>query len=150
MVSAQKMKSKKDSEYGQSLVIFAGSFFAIMVLMMLMVDFGGAALCYHRAQIAADSAAFAAAQKLDLDTLYTSNQVELDPGLAGGYAGQYASLNGNNKLRIVDIYFDGDKVWVTGIMTYRTIFAHAIGIANVQAKVVSSAVPGYGVTERGQ
>ena len=137
-------------ERGQVLVLFAVVLPVLAAMVALMVDIGGAAITYHRAQIALDSAAFAAAQAVDLDVLDHTQRVEIDPYLAGQLAGQYASLNSRGRLQIVSFYVDRDTVYVTGTMVYRTLFAGALGLDTVRARVVSSATPGYGIVVGGQ
>jgi len=45
---------------GQILILFAVALPALAAMVALMVDFGGAAVTYHRAQVALDAAEFAA------------------------------------------------------------------------------------------
>lgn len=138
------------AERGQVLVLFAVVLPVLAAMVALMADIGGAAITYHRAQIALDSAAFAAAQAVDLDVLDHAQRVEINPYLAGQLAGQYASLNSRGRLQIVSFYVDGDTVYVTGTMVYRTLFASAVGLDTVRARVVSSATPGYGIVTAGE
>lgn len=144
------MKTRQRSESGQILFLFAVSFTVIMLFVMLMVDFGGAALTYHRAQVATDAAAYAAAQGIDLERFYAENLVVLDPGLAGGLAHSFAAENSNGRLTLTGLYVQDDRVWVTGEMEYSTLFAHVIGLPAIRARVVSSAVPAYGIEQPGQ
>jgi Flp pilus assembly protein TadG len=119
-------------------------------MVALMVDIGGAAITYHRAQVALDAAAFAAAQAVDLDALDHTQTVQLDPYLAGQLAGRYASLNSRGQLQIVSFYVDRDTVYVTGRMVYRPLLAGAVGIDTVTARVVSSATAGFGIATPGE
>src|SRR3972149_1333761 len=75
---------------------------------------------------------------------------ESHPRLARPRPRQYASLNSRGRLQIVSFYVDRDTVYVTGTMVYRTLFAGALGLATVRARVVSSATPGYGIVVGGQ
>ena len=138
------------AERGQILVLFAVVLPVLAAMLALMVDIGGAAITYHRAQVALDAAAFAAAQAVDVDALDHTQRLELDPYLAGQLAGQYASLNSRGELTITSFYVDRDTVYVTGQMVYRTLFAGALGLDVVRARVVSSASPGFGITTGGQ
>ena len=135
---------------GQILILFAVVLPVLAAMVALMVDIGGAAITYHRAQVALDAAAFAAAQAVDLDALDHTQTIQLDPYLAGQLAGQYASLNSRGQLQIVSFYIDRDTVYVTGQMVYRPLLAGAVGIDTVRARVVSSATAGYGIATGGE
>jgi Flp pilus assembly protein TadG len=141
---------RKRSESGQILFLFAASFTTVMLLVMLVVDFGGAALTYERAQVAVSAAAYAAAQGIDLGKFRETNQVTLDPGLAGSLAGEYAGLNSRGRLTSLQAFVQDGRVWVVGEMEYRTLFAHAIGVPVIRARVVASARPAYGINQSGQ
>jgi Flp pilus assembly protein TadG len=137
-------------EHGQILILFAVVVPVLAAMVAMMVDIGGAAITYHRAQVALDAAAFAAAQAVDLDVLDHTQTVQLDPYLAGQLAGQYASLNSRGQLQIVSFYVDRDTVYVTGRMVYRPLLAGAVGIDTVTARVVSSATAGFGIATPGE
>ncbi len=138
------------SEKGQIIFAFAAAFVTIMALLALMIDFGGAALTYSRAQAATDAAAYAAAQGIDIQKYNATNLVQLDPGLAAGLAAEYGDLNSRGRLSILSIYIQNDRVWVVGTVEYRTLFAHAIGIPAIRVRIISSAVPSYGIDKSGQ
>jgi len=138
------------AERGQILILFAVVVPVLAAMVALMVDIGGAAITYHRAQVALDAAAFAAAQAIDLDALDHTQTVQLDPYLAGQLAGQYASLNSRGQLQIVSFYIDRDTVFATGQMVYRPLLAGAVGIDTVTARVVSSATAGFGIATPGE
>ncbi len=140
----------KHSEKGQIIFLFAAAFATIMTFLALMIDFGGAALTYSRAQAATDAAAYAAAQGIDVNKFDATNLVQLDPGLATGLAVEYGDLNSRGKLSISSIYVQSDRVWVVGTMEYRTLFAHAIGIPAIRVRIISSALVGYGINKSGQ
>jgi Flp pilus assembly protein TadG len=142
--------SPKGRQRGQILVLFAVVLPVLAAIVALMVDIGGAAITYHRAQVALDAAAFAAAQAVDLDALDHTQEIRLDPYLAGQLAGQYASLNSRGQLQIVSFYVDRDTVYVTGQMVYRPLLAGAVGIDTVRARVVSSATAGFGIVTAGE
>jgi Flp pilus assembly protein TadG len=144
------MKQKISSESGQIIFLFAASFVTIMLIVMLVVDFGGAALTYHRAQVAADGAAYAAAQGIDLEQFYGDNMVALDPAQAAYLAESYAAANSNGRLHITGFAVQDERVWLSGEMEYRTLFAHAVGLPVIRARVSASAVPAYGIEQRGQ
>ena len=149
-----RMKRKElclsGGQEGQVLVLFAVVLPVLAAMMALMVDIGGAAITYHRAQLALDTAAFAAAQAIDVQVLRSTQQVELDPVWAGQLAGQFASLNSRGELHIVSFSVDGDTVLIQGQMRYRTLFAGALGLDTIHARVYSSAVPGYGIVTGGE
>ena len=140
----------REGESGQVLVLFAVVLPVLAAMVALMVDIGGAAITYHRAQVASDAAAFAAAQAIDVDVLDHTQRLELNPYFAGQLAGQYASLNSRGELQIISFYVDRDTVYVTGQMVYRTLFASALGIDTIRARVASSATPGFGIVSGGQ
>jgi hypothetical protein len=102
----------------------------------------------YRAQVTG-TAAFAAAQAVDLDTL-DQRRASNSTYLAGQLAGQYASLNSRGQLQIVSFYVDHDTVYVTGQMVYRPLLAGAVGIDTVTARVVSSATAGFGIATAGE
>ncbi len=141
---------KRTRERGQVLLLFAVMLPVLAAMLALMTDIGGASITYHRAQVALDSAAFAAAQAIDVDALDHTQEVRLDPYWAGQLAGQYASLNSRGELQILSFYVDGDTVYVTGQMVYRTLFAGAVGVDVVRARVSSSATPGFGIATAGE
>jgi Flp pilus assembly protein TadG len=144
------MRKHQRSESGQIIFLFAASFVTIMLIVMLVVDFGGAALTYHRAQVAADGAAYAAAQAIDLEQFYSANRVLLDPAQAAFLAESYATANSNGRLYITGFAVQDERVWLSGEMEYRTLFAHAIGLPVIRTRVSASAVPAYGIEQRGQ
>jgi Flp pilus assembly protein TadG len=144
------MGMRKSSESGQIILLFAASFVTIMLIVMLMVDFGGAALTFHRAQVAADGAAYAAAQGIDLEQFYHTNRMVLDQGQAAFLAESYAAANSASRLQITGFAVQDDRVWLTGEMEYRTLFARAAGLPVIRARVSASAVPAYGIEQRGQ
>lgn len=144
------MMQRRKDESGQILFLFAVSFTVIMMFVMLMVDFGGAALTYHRAQVATDAAAYAAAQAVNLESFYAENAVVLDTGAAAAYAENFAAENSAGRLTLTGLYVQDDRVWVTGVMEYQTMFAHVIGLPVIRTRVVSSAAPAYGIDQPGQ
>jgi Flp pilus assembly protein TadG len=149
MRQTMKIQAKR-SEKGQIIFLFAAAFVTIMAFLALMIDFGGAALTYSRAETATDSAAYAAAQGIDMKKFNATDQVQLDPGLASSLALEYGILNSQGKLSIASIYVQGDRVWVVGTMEYHTLFARALGIPVIRARVISSAVTGFGINQSGQ
>ena len=144
-----KMINRK--ELGQNLFLFAGAFTAIMSLFMLVVDFGGAAMTYHKAQVATDSAAFAAAQGVDIDWFYFTQEIRLDTQAASSLAGRYASINSQGvNVQVVGVYVANDKVYVRTVAYYDSFFAHFIGLSRIQMNLVSSATPAFGIAYRGE
>jgi uncharacterized membrane protein len=132
-------------ERGQMVFLFAASFATIMLLLTLMVDFGGMARQYQRGQIAIDAAAAAAAQAVDLPYFYRTNVVRLSPGEAASRAGQYASINSGGRVVVTGVYAQDDQVWVTGVTTYRSFFAHYLGLGEVTMHLRASARPAWGI-----
>ena len=149
-IHRQALKEKK-GEQGQIILLFAVAFSTIMMMVALMIDFGGAAMTYHKAQIAVDAAAFSAAQGIDINYFYQTNQVKLHQGQAASLAGQFASLNSpGGGVNITGVYASEDRVWVTGTASYRSMFAHYLGMGTIQINVTSSATPAFGISERGE
>jgi len=137
-------------EKGSYAIMFAASISIIMLVFSLAVDVGGAAIRRHRAQIAADAAAFAAAQSVDLDRLFTDNQIVLNTSEAAANAGRYASINGGESIAVTAVYVQDNYVCVTAASTYRTYFLAGIGRSSLPIRVRSCAKPLQGIEYEGQ
>lgn len=139
--------SARQSERGQILLLFIAALPAVMAILALMVDLGGAAITYHRAQIALDAATFAGAQAIDINVYDHQQRIRLDGAMATTWAGQYLSLNQRGGLIMGSFYVEGDTVYGVGVMEYRTLFIRAIGIGTIQTQVTSAATPGWGIRD---
>jgi hypothetical protein len=137
-------------QQGQVLVFFALLLPILAGLLALMIDIGGAAITYHRAQVALDSAAFAAAQGVSAGRLDAEQRTELDFEGAQALAGTYANLNARGALTITSFEIHDDLVLVSGQMIYRTLLGEAFGVPVIRARVFSSASPGFGISSGGQ
>lgn len=140
---------KEDLEKGQVLVIYAVAVVVSLMLVALVFDIGGAFVTYQRAATAVEAAAFAAAQQIDMEEFYTTNNVRIDTGRASSEAGRYALMNANG-LSSVQVSVAGDRVLVVGQMQYSSIFGHVLGLSSIHATLTSTAYPAHGITERGQ
>jgi hypothetical protein len=147
MKTISGIQPQKSSERGQILLLFIAALPALMAIFALMVDLGGAAITYHRAQIALDAATFAGAQAIDLNVYDHEQRIQLDGTLATNWAGQYLSLNQRGGLILGSFYVEGDTVYGAGVMEYRTLFIRAIGIGTIQTQVTSAASPGWGIRD---
>lgn len=142
--TAASVKANK-RERGQNVLFFAAALIPITMLMALMIDIGGAIVTYHKAQIAVDSAAFAASQGIDLNKFYRTQKIELDSAVANGLASQYAELNSRGQLNIVGVYISKDQIWVVGEMIYHPFFSGFVGVGKININVMSSSVPEFGI-----
>jgi hypothetical protein len=140
-------RARRRSEKGQVLLLFIAALPALMAIFALMVDLGGAAITYHRAQIALDAATFAGAQAIDFNVYDHEQRIRLDGALATNWAGQYLSLNQRGGLIMGSFYVEGDTVYGVGTMEYRTLFIGAIGIGTIRTQVTSAASPGWGIRD---
>jgi hypothetical protein len=147
MKTASLFPPSKSSERGQILLLFIAALPAIMAIFALMVDLGGAAITYHRAQIALDAATFAGAQAVDINVYDHEQRIRLDGALATTWAGQYLSLNQRGGIIMGSFFVEGDTVYGIGVMEYRTLFIGAIGLRTIRTQVTSAASPGWGISE---
>ena len=147
MIMRPIIQSWKSREKGQVLLLFIAALPALMAIFALMVDLGGAAITYHRAQIAMDAATFAGAQAIDFNIYDHEQRIQLDGALATNWAGQYLTLNQRGGLIMGSFYVDGDTIFGVGTMEYRTLFISAIGIRTIRTQVTSAASPGWGIRD---
>jgi hypothetical protein len=147
MMRSNTRRHTNKFERGQIILLFIAALPAIMAIFALMVDLGGAAITYHRAQIALDAATFAGAQAVDMDIYDHEQRIRLDAALATNWAGQYLSVNQRGGIIMGSFYVEGDTVYGVGVMEYRTLFLSAIGIGTIRTQVTSAASPGWGISE---
>ncbi len=140
---------KENFERGDILLVYAVAVVLSLMLVALVVDLGAAFVTYQRASTATQAAAFAAAQQVDMDEFYSTNEMKLDRGKAAAAAGQYATLN-RDGLSIVSVDVYDDHVVVVGRMVHTSAFAHAIGFGTFETNITAIAYPAFGIDDRGQ
>jgi uncharacterized membrane protein len=137
-------------ESGQYLAWFLIMIPLVLALIGLVVDGGFMYRWYRVSQIAADTAAQAAAHEVDAAHFSATNQVILDPD-ALEVAQYYAGLNSQGRVRVTQVAVTPDnRVRVIARATVPTIFMQAVGIPSVQVGVVGYARPAFGLNEEGQ
>jgi hypothetical protein len=136
-------------ESGQIIVIYAVALVVTLVMVAIAYDLGGAFVTYQRVTTATQAAAFAAAQQIDMEEFYSTNEVKIDPSAAAAAAGQYASLN-NEGLVIISIGVFDDHVVVVSQMKYQSFFADTIGFGTIESEITAIGYPAYGIDDKGQ
>ncbi|MFF3326948.1 TadE/TadG family type IV pilus assembly protein [Streptomyces sp. NPDC002889] len=110
---------------GSMSVFFALSTLAILMVMGLLVDGGGALNAANRATSLAQEAARTAGQQLDPAQAIEGTAITIDPDAAVGAAQDYlAAANVQGTVEITD---GGQSLTVTVTDTYDTFFAQFVG-----------------------
>ncbi len=122
----------------------------ILAMTGLLVDGGRLIVEYKRAQVAIDSAAFAAAQRIDRGQFFRDQIVVIDPGEAVTIGSLYGSLNSRGTVRVTSIEVYGNVVVARGYAEIDPIFLKMFGAGQVHLDLVSQASPLYGVLREGQ
>ncbi len=135
---------------GQSAVLIAVSLPALLAIAGLVVDGGYLLVEYKRAQVAIDSAAFAAAQRIDRGQFFRDQIVVLNPGEAVSTGSLYGSLNSRGQVKVTSIEVYGNKVIANGYTQVDTIFLKMFGVGPVTLRLTSQASPLYGASREGQ
>ncbi|NOH12462.1 MAG: hypothetical protein HND51_12515 [Chloroflexi bacterium] len=146
---AKRDHTQSEEERGQMLVIFAVGLLLLVLLLGLVVDVGGMSLTYARAQLAIDEAAIAASQGVNLQRFYTHNELQLQPSVAAGRAGQFLSTNGGGLVELTSIHVTPDQVFLTGQATYSP-FIIGFLTGDVTMTVSGESRPDFGIDERDQ
>jgi Flp pilus assembly protein TadG len=137
-------------EHGQYAVWFLIMLPLILALIGLVVDGGNMYRWYRRAQIAADTAAQAAAHEVDAAHFAATNQVILEPD-AASVAAYYAGLNSGGRVHVTQVAVMPDnRVRVIARCSVPTIFMRAVGIEQSNVSVVGYARPAFGLNVEGQ
>jgi len=137
-------------ESGQYLVWFLIMFPLILALIGLAVDGGIMYREYRRAQIAADTAAQAAAHEVDVAHFAATNEVILEAD-AFAVAQHYAGLNSWGRARVTQVaVLPDNRVRVIAQANVPTFFMRAIGIPSVRVGIVGYARPAFGLNVEGQ
>jgi len=137
-------------ERGQVLLLFVAALPAIMAIIALMVDIGGASIAYHRAQVTLDAATFAGAQVLEDYGYAGSQRVRLDEGGAVAQAHDYLQRNQQAGSIQASFYVVDDIIYGMGSMNYKTFFLGGLGMDVITIRVNSAASPGWGITDERQ
>lgn len=137
-------------EKGQYTVWFLIMLPLVLALIGLVVDGGNMYRWYRRAQIAADTAAQAAAHEVDAAHFAATNEVILEPD-ALEVARYYAGINSGGRVRVVGVALaDGTRVRVICRASIPTLFMRAVGIDHVSVGVVGYAKPAFGLNVEGE
>jgi uncharacterized membrane protein len=122
----------------------------LMAAAGLLVDGGRLLLEYRRAQVAIDSAAFAAAQRVDRRAFFLSQAVVLDPAEATTTGSLYGSMNSRGSVKVTGIQVYGNVVVARGYAEVDTVFLRLFGAGRVHLDLVSQAAPVYGIWKETQ
>jgi len=141
---------RRDLERGQIALMLAAVFPVLVALAGLVVD-GGLMLVYYRiGRVTVDSAAVAAATKMDEDAFRNEgNDVVLQADLACEEAQQYAVFNSRGVVSI-SCSVEANRATVTGRVEAPTLFLRVFGIRSVPFSLSATAELKYGITEEGQ
>ena len=145
-----RSSSKRPAERGQIAVALALLVPILVGLTGLVIDGGLMLVQFRRGQVTVDSAALAAAAKLDEPVFRDENVVQLNTAEAYAAALQYAQANGGGQVAITGVSISGSRVGVSGQVTTRTLFMQIFGIPSVRLSLSSNAELKYGITEEGQ
>ncbi|MGW9613254.1 pilus assembly protein TadG-related protein [Streptomyces sp. NA13] len=118
-------------------LFFAVTTVAILMVMGLLVDGGGALNAANRATSIAQEAARTAGQQLDPAQAIEGTAITIDPDAATGAAQDYlaaAHVTGN-----VEITDGGQSITVTVHDTYNTLFAQFVGKGTIHVTGTATA-----------
>lgn len=141
---------RRTRERGQSAVLLAAALPGILAMIGLMIDGGQMLIEYKHAQVAMDSAAFAAAQRIDRGQFFRDQIVVLNPQEATATGGLYGTLNSRGSVKVTAIEVYGNVVVARGSAQIDTIFLKMFGAGPVRLEVSSQATPFYGISRVGQ
>ncbi len=122
---------------GSMSLFFAVTTLAILMVMGLLVDGGGALNAANRATSVAQEAARTAGQQLDPAQAIEGTAITIDPDAATGAAQDYlaaADVTGN-----VEITDGGQSITVTVHDTYNTLFAQFVGKGTIHVTGTATA-----------
>lgn len=141
---------RRAGERGQNAVLLAAALPGILAMIGLMIDGGRMLIEYKRAQVAIDSAAFAAAQRIDRGQFFRDQIVVLNPQEATATGGLYGTLNSRGSVQVTAIEVYGNVIVARGNAQIDTIFLKMFGAGPVRLDVSSQATPFYGISRVGQ
>jgi Flp pilus assembly protein TadG len=152
--------TSRNSECGQTALLFALLIPVLFALVGLVVDGGIMFIRYRLGRIAIDGAAYSAATALDKDNfiqsgdsqVYTpgSQEVKLSVDKANRLARQYAQDNGKGALNVTAVIVDETHVTVYGYVISPTVFMRIFGKGNFRIPISAQAELKYGIEEEGQ
>ncbi|MFJ2774885.1 TadE/TadG family type IV pilus assembly protein [Streptomyces sp. NPDC087300] len=118
-----------DRDRGSMSLFFALTSVAVLLVMGLLVDGGGALNASNRATSLAQEAARTAGQQLDPGQAIEGTAITIDPGAAQAAAQDYLAAEGvQGTVAITD---DGKTMTVTVHDTYDTYFAQLVGKGSI-------------------
>jgi len=137
-------------EEGQYLVWFLMLFPLILALVGLVVDGGFMYVWYRRCQVAADTAAQAAAHEVDAAHFQATGEVVLSEA-AWEVAQEFAACNSGGRVEVVLVSVTPDNhVQVAARAHVPTLFMRAFGLDEVAVGISSQARPAFGIIQEGQ
>ncbi|MER7148372.1 MULTISPECIES: TadE/TadG family type IV pilus assembly protein [Streptomyces] len=119
----------RDRDRGSMSVFFALAALAILMVLGLLVDGGGALNAANRSTSLAQEAARTAGQQLDAAQAVQGTAITVDPNAAAGAARDY--LAARNVSGDVSVSDDGRTLNVTVHATYTTLFAQLVGRSTI-------------------
>lgn len=141
----------RTDESGQLAVMLVLLLPILLALAGLVVDGGIMFVNYRLGRVTVDSAALAAATKLDERVFRdVENAVVLDTEEAYQAALHYAEWNGRGRVAITGVNIFGNRVNVYGSVTAPTIFMRVLGVNETVFNLSAEAELKFGITEEGQ
>ncbi|MFJ8406171.1 TadE/TadG family type IV pilus assembly protein [Streptomyces microflavus] len=129
--------SRRRRDQGSVAVFFALFTVAILMVMGLLVDGGGALNAANRATSLAQEAARTAGQQLDPAQAVEGTAITIDPDAAVGAAQDYlAAADVQGDVQITD---GGQSLSVTVHDSYHTVFAQFVGKGTIQVTGTATA-----------
>ncbi len=140
---AQRPHGGDGARSGQALLWVALMLPIFLAIIGLALDGGALFAARRQAQNAADAAARAGAQQIDLDRYRATGEIALDNGWARYVARQYVAGSGGLEAT-VDIA--GNQVIVTVRRDVPLSFLKLVGLGRVRVGATAVAEPFYGIT----
>ena len=141
----------RTDERGQIAVMLVLLLPILLALAGLVVDGGIMFVHYRLGRVTVDSAALAAATKLDERVFRdVENAVVLDTEEAYQAALAYAEWNGRGRVTITGVNIFGNRVNVYGSVTAPTVFMRVLGVNETVFNLSAEAELKFGITEEGQ
>jgi Flp pilus assembly protein TadG len=140
------------SEQGQALVFFLVALPLILMLIALVVDGGMMYLEYVRARNAAELAAQAGAQAVDVSRFKATNEVQLNIDGSLYSMRQYMTLNSRNRHGEVRTTYYGHTAYAQVCTTTEvpTSFFRLFGSDTMRVGSCARAYPAYGIRWEGE
>jgi len=140
------------SESGQIAVAFLALLMVLLGFIGLVIDGGIMFLHYRLGRITVDSAALAAATKLDEREFRDGgdNAIVIEVGEAYAAAQQYAARNGRGRVTITGVSVNENRTVVSGSVTSPTLFLALFNVPAVTFNLSAEAELAYGITEENQ